>query len=82
MPRLRVFCKLIASQVFLKGSRVFEVAVIGRLVRNHTCHSQVQLAVWGCVLLIALDPLITPGWQAVYIRHCHEASCYLLVADT
>lgn len=49
---VRVFCKLIASQVILKGSREFGVAVIGRLVQNHTYHSQVQLAVWGCVLLI------------------------------
>jgi len=66
---VRVFCKLIASQVILKGSREFVVTVIGRVVQNHTCQSQVQLAVWGCVLLITLDPLITPGWQAIYNRH-------------
>ena len=78
---VRVCCTLIASQVILKGSREFEVTVIGRLVHNHTCHSQVQLAVWGCVLPITLDPLKTPCWQAIYSRHWHEASCYLLAAD-
>lgn len=78
----RVYCKLIAGQVILKGSREFEVTVIGRVVQNHTCHSQVQLAVWGCVLLITLDTLITPGWQAIYNRHWREASCYLPAANT
>jgi len=62
---VRVYCKLIASQVILKGFGEFEVTVIGQVVQNHTCHSQVQLAVWGCVFLITLDTLITPGWQAI-----------------